>query len=794
MRVVNDPTCSWCGEEEESSAHTLCRCETLGLWEFTVMPFGLCNAPATFERLMETVLKGLSWETCLVYLDDIIVVGKSFDDHLKNLEQVFRRLRQSGPKLSPKKCHLFQKKVQYLGHAVSQEGIAVDPQKIEAVKGWPVPKNKHDVRSFLGLCTYYRRYVAGFATIAKPLTRLTEEGRRFQWENDCQQAFDLPKKALSTAPVLSYPLPTGREEVPAADGPCISDIATSLASLMGMRMRTTIVDDRWQPTELQKDQEEDPSLKLIIEWKREDRRPSWQEVSPYSPTVKSYWAQWDSLVMEDGILRRILEDKEGTQERRQTVVPRNRVAEVLGEIHSGTNGGHLGVAKALEKVRERFYWFRCKEDVKEWCRKCTVCAASNGPQRRKKAPMRQYNVGSPFERIAIDVAGPFPESEAGNKYIVVVIDYFSKWVEAYALPNQEAATVSDALVKDWTCRFGVPLELHSDQGRNFESALFQNVCETLGIRKTRTTALHPQSDGMVERINRTVNRYLAKVVSDHQRDWDSWLHLFLLAYRSAVHETTGETPASIVFGREHRLPCDLMFSCKPGDDVAGEDYNANLRRRMDEAHEKVRHNIRTASDRMKMTYDVGSSETAYQPGDLVWLCSPQKRRGLPPKLQSSWEGPYEVVKKINDVIYRIKKANGGKPRVVHFNRLAPFAGDNAEAQVRELQQLHPELNFEDFVATHTGTAKARFGVTREEHRDLFTVPDEYALAHCVARDLRMSRGIASELQRLFGQVDELKRQGGRVGQVLELRSDQRRLYYLISKEKSYQKPTYRTVW
>ncbi|VEN51359.1 unnamed protein product [Callosobruchus maculatus] len=213
-----------------------------------------------------------------------------------------------------------------------------------------------------------------------------------------------------------------------------------------------------------------------------------------------------------------------------------------------------------------------------------------------------------------------------------------------------------------------------------------------------------------------------------------------------------------------------MFGCKPGDDVAGEDYVANLRKRMEEAHEKVRHNIRTASDRMKMTYDAGSSETAYQPGDLVWLYNPQKRRGLSPKLQSSWEGPYEVVKKINDVIYRIKRTNGA------------------------LQQFHPEMNFEDFMATHTGTAKARFGVTREEHRDLFAVPDEYALAHCVARDLRMSQGIASEFQRLFDQVGELKRQDGRVGQVLELRSDQRRLYYLISKEKSYQKPTYRTIW
>nr|CAI5846818.1 unnamed protein product [Callosobruchus analis] len=121
---------------------------------------------------------------------------------------------------------------------------------------------------------------------------------------------------------------------------------------------------------------------------------------------------------------------------------------------------------------------------------------------------------------------------------------------------------------------------------------------------------------------------------------------------------------------------------------------------------RVRHNIRNARDRMKMTYDVGSSQTPFQSGDR--------------KLQSSWEGPYEFVKKINDVIYQIKKANGGERKVVHFNRLAPFARDNGEAQIRQLERLSPELNFEDFKATYTGTTKARFGMTREEHRDLFT--------------------------------------------------------------------------
>jgi hypothetical protein len=159
---------------------------------------------------METVLKGLSWSTCLVYLDDIIVVGKSFEDHLKNLEEVLKRLKQSGLTLSSKKCHLFQKEVQYLGHVVSDKGVAVDQHKVKAVQEWPVPNNLHELRSFLGLCTYYRRYVPGFASIAKPLTRLTEGQRRFCWDQECQESFRKLKNALTNAPVLGYPLPEGQ--------------------------------------------------------------------------------------------------------------------------------------------------------------------------------------------------------------------------------------------------------------------------------------------------------------------------------------------------------------------------------------------------------------------------------------------------------------------------------------------------------------------------------------------------------------------------------------------------------
>ena len=885
-------------EDKEKTAFSI----GTGLWQFTVMPFGLCNAPATFERLMENVLRGLSWEICLVYLDDIIVLGKSFTHHLENLEKVFERLRAANLKLNPKKCNLFRRQVNYLGHVVSDNGVAVDPAKIAAITNWPVPRDKHQVRSFLGLCTYYRRYVKGFANIAKPLTRLTEEKRTFHWDHECQASFEELKNKLSSAPILSYPRPEGKfvldtDASNTAIGSVLSQIQdgeekvigyfskalsapernycvtrkellavvksiehfhkylygrrfllrTDHAALMWLLrfkspegqvarwierlqeydfesahragtshrnadalsrrpcdeeckhcsrqeekqatvLRTTVAIDSWQDTEVSKEQDEDPDLKQIKQWKLSGQgRPTWQDVAPMSKNIKTYWAQWDSILVDNGLLKRALENTEGDQRRLQLIIPKSKVPEVLRELHDGASGGHLGVHRTLEKARERFYWANLKDDVLDWCRRCATCAASNGPTRKKKAPMKKYNVGAPFERIAIDIAGPFPVTDEGNRYILVAMDYFSKWVEAYALPNQEAVTVADVLVKQLVSRFGVPMELHADQGRNFESSVFLGMCEILGIRKTRTTPLHPQSDGMVERMNRTMGRYLSKVVSDHQRDWDQYLHLFLLAYRSSVNETTGQTPANVLFGRELRLPCDLKFGFKPDEEVAGEDYVTNLRKRMDNIHEKVRTNIEGASDRMKERYDIKAEKGGFKSGDLVWLHNPRRRQGYSPKLQSSWDGPYVIIKRINDVIYRIRKQPKGKPKVVHFNRLAPYKGDHGAEEGQQVRSL--TNNDLDAHPKAQGTRNR----IQTVYRDIFSLPVDYALAHCVAEDLRTSRGIATVFRKKYAATEELERQGPSVGKALHHLHEGRHLFYLVTKCSSEQKPTYDTL-
>lgn len=156
---------------------------------------------------------------------------------------------------------------------------------------------------------------------------------------------------------------------------------------------------------------------------------------------------------------------------------------------------HFGVKKTLARIRERFFWPACRQSVEEWYRNCEQCQVSKGPGKKHKGPMKQFNVGAPLERVALDILGPLPTSKRGNKYILIVGDYFTKWMEAYPLGDQKAETVADVFVREFVSRFGVPLQLHTDLGRNFESVVFNDFCSLLGIDKTPSTASHPQSDG-----------------------------------------------------------------------------------------------------------------------------------------------------------------------------------------------------------------------------------------------------------------------------------------------------------
>ena len=778
----------WQIEVDEADKEKTAFSTRQGLYEFNFMPFGLCNAPATFERLMETVLAGLNWQICLVYLDDVIVTGKTFEDMVSNLSQVLDRLQNANLKLKPRKCQLFGKRVEFLGYVVSENGLQTDPKKTTVVRNWPTPVDVRDVRSFIGFCSYYRKFIKGFSEIAKPLFCLTEKNTKFNWSNDCRVAFETLKRMLVEAPVLAHPdftkpflLDTDASDV--AVGGVLSQIINGEERVIAYASRTltkaekkycvtrkellavveyvkyfrhylygkkfTIRSDhgslrwlmnfknpegqvaRWLEVlaayefeiqhrpgrqhrnadglsrincrqcgmaelsqglqnedrhnvntlydqnhadlgvvDIKTAQASDSDICKMKDYFSKGVRPDRSEICERSYFFKSLWNQWQRLDVQDGLLVRKW-DVLGTDiVHWQVIVPLSQRRQILKHAHDTRISGHLGIKKTLSKIRQRYYWPGCQSDVRTYVSGCEICLKRKQPTKTKKAPMQVVRSGYPMERIGIDILGELPVTENGNKYILVVSDYFTKWTECFPMHNMEARVVADILVTNVICRFGVPDDIHSDQGRQFTSELFMEMCKILHIDKTRTTPYHPESDGMVERFNRTLCAMLSAFVNDHHTDWDVQLPYVMMAYRSSEHETTGFTPNLCMLGREFTTPLDLMYEMPPViKPIPLNQWVWELREGLENAHKVVRQNTGEAMSRQKRYHDGKLSFESYQVGDKVYVFFPVKKIGCSSKLTSYWRGPHVVNAKLSDVLYRVDCGRAGGDQVIHCDRM-----------------------------------------------------------------------------------------------------------------------------
>lgn len=433
----------------------------------------------------------------------------------------------------------------------------------------------------------------------------------------------------------------------------------------------------WTVEQLREAQIADPDITPIRKWLEQGtERPSWAEISPHSPATKTYWSQWKRLYFKEGILVRRFHCAEETIFYPQIILPRMYQSDVLKQMHDGPVGGHFGVDRTLTRLQTRYYWYRMREDVTLWCRTCTSCAARARPSKTPQAPMGTVRVGAPMERVALDIMGPLNETDRHNRYVLVVQDYFSKWVEAYPLPDEQAVTVAEVFTSEWVCRFGAPQTLHSDQGTNFESQVFQKMCELLGIEKTRTTSFRPQSDGQVERFNATLQNILATTAERCHWDWDIMIPYAVMAYRATKHSSTGFTPNMMLFGREVTEPIDLVAGLPPGHESAQTppQYVTQLRERLELAHQITRDALGQSVERAKKQYDKNVCRTLYHTGDAVWhLVKGTKRvRDKVRKFLPSYEGPYFVLGQLDDLVYRIKKGPKAKVKVVHHDKLKPY--------------------------------------------------------------------------------------------------------------------------
>lgn len=725
-----------------------------GHYEWNRMPMGLVNSPAVWQRTADVILEGLIGQSCHVYMDDIVIYSRDFDSHLRDIERVLKRLRAAGLKLKPSKCQFLRSQVKYLGHIVSADGVRPDPEKEEAIRNFPRPTKVREIREFLGLVGYYRRFIDNFAKIAKPLTALTSKYATFRWGDSEEGAYCKLRDKLLTAPVLGYP-DFGSPFILATDasqyalGAVLSQVkdgierpiafasrqlnkaevnysATEkecLAAIWATRhfrcylygRRFKIITDcrplrwlmnvrdpgsrlaRWNLQLQEYDYEiihkpgsghtnadalsrarDPPStvgavLNFVPVFEDGTIRDE-QEKDPELRKISDRLAGNDSddqgyFRDRMGLLRKGGTGQEEGRTRERTVIPKSLVEKVLYAYHNAPYSGHFGFKKTLRKITAKYVWRGMHRDVKSYCASCESCQLRKSGQRRR-APLELFGeVNEPFERTALDVVGPLPITTEGNKYVLVFVDHFTKFAEALPLRDQKAETVARAFVERIVLRHGVPQQLLTDQGTNFVSGLMKETCRLLGIKKLTTTAYHPESNGAVERLNKTIKGLLSHLVARDQRDWDLWMPYVLFSYNTAVHESTEETPFYLCHGRDPGLPHEILDAPSVPKYACLEDYRAELTLRMRAAHEVTGEALRKSQACRKTQYDRKTKSPEFREGDRVYVDVRYPGKGLSQKLGQKWKGPYRITRLVTPVVAQVKEIKRGSVTTVHVNRL-----------------------------------------------------------------------------------------------------------------------------
>ena len=380
-------------------------------------------------------------------------------------------------------------------------------------------------------------------------------------------------------------------------------------------------------------QRKDPDLSSIIDYLEKDTLPD-DEKKAKKLLLES--SQYDML---DGVLHNENPVAPGSW---RVVVPKNLRQSLLEEAHSGWFAGHFSEKRIYENLRKKFWWRGMRSDTRRHCRSCLTCVSRRGANRIPHPPLQPIPVGGPFHRVGVDVL-QLPLTEAGNHYVVVFQDYLTKWVEAFATPNQIAETIAHLLVNE-ICRHGVPEHLLSDRGANFLSELEQDVCKLLPIKKINTSGYHPQTDGLVEKFNSTLINMISKVAQSSGRDWDCHLPYLLFAYRASVHESTEESPFHLLYGRDPRLPSEAILN-QPSSPyvVDSSDYRVELTSSLSSAWLLARERIKIAQSNQKKQHDKRAKEHRFQVSDRVMIHMPSAVTGKAWKLARPFHGPYRVL-------------------------------------------------------------------------------------------------------------------------------------------------------
>jgi len=681
----------------------------LGQFEFTRMPFGLKIGPQRFQRFINEVMSdAVKSGNVVVYMDDILIANDTLEAHFNTLKIIFTILVENKLELRLEKCLFLVTEIEYLGYIVTREGIRPTDSGVAAVRNFPEPKTIKEVHSFVGLASYFRKFIEKFAIIAKPLYLLLRKGVTFNFGEAERSAFQTLKLRLTEAPTLTIYNPKRYTELH-CDASAHGFGAILLQQLPNKKMhpvfyfskRTTEPESKYHSFELEtlaivyalrrfriylqgipftivsdcsavtRTLEKRDINARIARWSLElqsfdfkvtHRRGSQMEhVDALSRSfgilvIEDNPFEWNLMVLQskDAEIKQIAIKLETTEDSQYELrnglvykkqgnkllflVPVAMEQHVLFRYHNEM--GHVGINKMMENIRTT-YWFpnikeKCERHVRN-CLKCISFSPGSGKGEGVLHPIAKGRI--PFEMIHVDHVGPMDKQITIKKYILVVVDAFSRFVRLYATKTTSAKEAIVSLTNYFQC-YNTPTTLVSDRGSCFTAGEFEEFIRQYNIKHIKVATGSPQANGQAERINRSLVPMIAKLNnSENGKQWYKMLGEVEYCINNTVNKSTGKSPSQLVFGLDQRGPHADQVK-----EQAGSEVNASIISLVN-IREAAIERMQREQQKQKLYYDRRhKAPLKYQIGDLVMVKNFDSTPGTARKLIPKFRGPYEIKK------------------------------------------------------------------------------------------------------------------------------------------------------